>query len=49
MVEKPKPLMIDPEKLVRTPLGTLLPNMAMARGQREYRQKGRSGKESIFA
>ena len=39
MVEKPKPLMIDPEKLVRTPLGTLLPNMAMARGQRKYRQK----------
>jgi hypothetical protein len=31
MVEKPNPLMIDPEKFVRTPLGTLEPNMAIAR------------------
>jgi len=30
MVEKPNPLIIDPLKLVRTPLGTLEPNMAIA-------------------
>jgi hypothetical protein len=30
MVEKPNPLIIDPEKFVRTPLGTLEPNMAIA-------------------
>jgi len=30
-VEYPKPLMMDPEKLVNTPLGTDEPNMAMDR------------------
>jgi hypothetical protein len=33
MVENPNPLMIDPLKLVRTPLGTLEPNMATVRSQ----------------
>ena len=32
-VEYPKPLMIDPEKLVKTPLGTDDPNMATERSQ----------------
>lgn len=32
-VEYPRPLMIDPEKLVKTPLGTEEPNMAIERSQ----------------
>lgn len=30
-VEKPRPLMIEPEKLVKTPFGTDEPNMAMVK------------------
>lgn len=33
MVEKPRPLMMEPEKLVRTPLGTDEPNMAIVKSQ----------------
>ena len=33
IVEKPSPLMIEPEKLVNTPLGTEDPNMAIAADQ----------------
>jgi hypothetical protein len=33
IVENPRPLMMEPEKLVRTPLGTDEPNMAMVKSQ----------------
>jgi hypothetical protein len=33
MVEKPSPLMMDPEKFVKTPLGTEDPNMAIVKSQ----------------
>jgi hypothetical protein len=33
MVENPRPLMIEPEKLVKTPLGTEDPNMATVKSQ----------------
>lgn len=32
-VEYPRPLMMEPEKLVKTPLGTEEPNMAMDKSQ----------------
>jgi hypothetical protein len=43
MVEKPNPLIIDPEKFVRTPLGTLEPNIAIARDV----SKGKSRKIEV--
>ena len=33
MVEKPRPFMMEPEKLVKTPLGTEEPNIAMVKSQ----------------
>jgi hypothetical protein len=37
-VEKPRPRMMEPEKLVKTPLGTEDPNIAMESSQLVYSQ-----------
>jgi hypothetical protein len=46
MVEKPRPLIIEPEKLVRTPLGTEDPNMARVKSQL-FRQRGTDDRRKI--
>lgn len=48
MVEKPNPLIIDPLKLVSTPLGTLLPNMAIAAISAKERAEKLRWQKSIF-
>lgn len=48
IVENPKPLMIEPEKLVNTPLGTEDPNMAIAAGQQKQEQECPYGGTSTF-